>query len=260
MAAYVPVTPERHGAKRWLRVRAYGFARPPAVVPVVAAEMTKLAAAMPTGILTAGDSLTPVAVLSPDGGRNAFVGPDEGWLADYVPAAFRAYPFRLAVGPNGAPVLCVDEDSGLVTDGPDGEAFFEEEGRPSKALRDIVRFLRAIEEDRRGTLEVAGLLQQYGLLSRVGSETSGGAQYKNLLQINQDALRSLTHDQFVELQRLNGLAFAYCQVISMQQWPKLNKLAELAVKLEQRKAQNVSSIFTPTGGGEIDIDWSQFKA
>jgi hypothetical protein len=60
----------------------------------------------------------PVAVQGLAPGQNLFVAPDGRWLAAYTPAAYRGYPFQLAHAENGQQVLCFDEESGLITDGP----------------------------------------------------------------------------------------------------------------------------------------------
>ena len=117
MPQFVPVNRGRHSGKAWRALSNYSFASQDAIVPLVAAEFAKAAVTMPIAFMEWGGRVAPMAIMSPQAQRNLFVGPAGQWLAGYVPAAFRAYPFRLApLEGSDEKVLCVDETSGLVFD------------------------------------------------------------------------------------------------------------------------------------------------
>lgn len=134
----VAVCRERHAGKGWRHAGGYAFAATQSVVPLVGAEFTSAAVAMPIAFMQHDGRYVPVAVTSPFQGRNLFVAPNGHWLGSYVPAALRSYPFCLCRGQGSDQVvLCIDEDSGWVVDaGADGVArLFEEDGSPSAAAR-----------------------------------------------------------------------------------------------------------------------------
>lgn len=61
-------------------------------------------------------------------------------------------------------MLCINEDNGLVTDGPEGELFFAEDGQPAQALLDVLRFLKQVEESRVGTVAACAALKKHQLI------------------------------------------------------------------------------------------------
>ena len=127
MSQFVVVSRERHSAKRWRRPDQFRFAAGDALAPAIGAELSRLAPTTPLAFVEQAGQFELAAVLSLTPGKNMFVGPDGRWLGGYVPALYRAYPFRVQSreGADEA-VLCVDEDSELVVDGErGGEAFFD---------------------------------------------------------------------------------------------------------------------------------------
>lgn len=152
MTQFDPISRQNHNAKRFKRHANYAFATKETTVPLVGAELPKAAMALPVAFTEQAGQFLPIALMGLERGRNLFVAPDGRWLGGYIPAAFRGYPFALARTAEGQPVLCIDADSGLVTDGPEGETFFTEEGKPTKAVADILNFLQQLEKNRRKTV------------------------------------------------------------------------------------------------------------
>src|SRR5439155_18587465 len=152
MSQLARVSRERHAGKRWRRLTHYGFAATQAVAPLVGAELVKAAPALPTGFLDLSGRFVLVALLSPISGRNLFVGPDGRWLARYVPATFRSWPFLLIRQEEAErAVLCVDEANGLAGADGAGEDFFDPAGNPSSAVKGVLEFLTAVEAQRTAT-------------------------------------------------------------------------------------------------------------
>src|SRR5690554_4488223 len=89
------VTRDRHGAKKWLRHKGFGFAAAMNVLPIAAAELSHAARALPIAFISEGGKTVPVVILGLQPGQNYFVAPDGRWVGLYTPAALRGYPFRL---------------------------------------------------------------------------------------------------------------------------------------------------------------------
>src|SRR5690606_39363180 len=118
------------------------FASAYSLSPLVAQELPRACLAMPIGFVRSDNQYQLVAVQGLAPGKNLFVAPDGRWIGPYVPAAYRGYPFVLANTEDGKRVLCVREDSGLVSEVQgEGEPFFDEEGNPSKPVQDVLNFL-----------------------------------------------------------------------------------------------------------------------
>lgn len=96
MADFQVITRERHGLQYWLKHSTYTFAASDAVCPLVAQELPKAMLAMPIGFIAEGDHFVPVAVQGLAAGQNLLVALDGRWLAPYIPAPYRGYPFRMA--------------------------------------------------------------------------------------------------------------------------------------------------------------------
>ena len=92
----VAISRELHAGKRLVPQSSYEFARSTALVSLCGAELSLAALEFPIGFARDGAAVMPAALLFPEPGNNAFVAADGRWLANYIPAALRAYPFVLA--------------------------------------------------------------------------------------------------------------------------------------------------------------------
>ncbi|MBK1719771.1 SapC family protein [Thiocystis violacea] len=228
MPTIVPVSRERHAAKHWKPFQSYAFARQSALVPLVAAEIPKAAMAMPLAFIRQGDQTLPVALMGLEPDKNVFVARDGRWLGPYVPSGLRGYPFSLARTEADTLVLCVDEDSGLVVDGPEGEPLFTAAGEPTEGLGRILEFLQQIERNRVLTSQACAALARHELVHTwpitLGG-TTGERRVEGLFQIDEAALNQLSDEAFLDLRRAAALPIAYCQLLSIQHLPRLGELA-----------------------------------
>jgi len=223
-----PITREHHGAKRWLRPASYAFARADTTIPLIATELPQAALVMPVGFVGQGEDLVPVALVGLTPGQNLFVSSDDKWQTHFVPTTYRFHPFALLPSGQGSEVLCIDEDSGLVTDGPEGELFFGDDGEPSKFVADIFTSLQEISTQRLATRSACALLKVHGLIEPwpiAIQGLSGDRQVDGLYCISEEALDALSDEAFLELRAARGLTVAFCQLLSMQHLPGLTQMA-----------------------------------
>lgn len=224
MTTFVPVSRERHGAKRWKRYPDYRFAAPIAAVPLLISELAKAAPVLPVAFIPNGEGFVPAAVLGTVPGQNLFVDPLGRWIGPYVPAAFRAHPFTLAPMADGREVLCIDEDSGLVTDDPEGEPFFDPDGAPSKATATALAFLEQLSSHRKRTQIVSDVLKEHSLIQSwpfAINTPLGEVKIAGLYGIDEAALNGLPGEAFLKLREAGCLPVAYLQLLAMQNMPKL---------------------------------------
>lgn len=252
MPNYQAISRERHGAKRWLRYSGYAFAMRDAIMPLALAELAKAALSLPIAFIVQDDGYVPAAVMSLQPEKNLFVAADGRWIHAHIPAAIRGYPFRLAHASNGRQVLCIDEDSGLLSDGVEGEAFFDAAGNPAQALRDIMDFLAQTEQSWHAAARACAILNKYQLIQPwpiVHQTESGERKIDGLFRIDESALNQLTADALFEVRNTGGLHIAYCQLLSMQHLPALGELAAAVAKAEAQAAAQVV-----TGSGELNLE------
>lgn len=222
------ISRERHAHQRWKNDASYVFAAHEAVVPLAAAELPKAAMSLPLAFIELQGAFVPVAVLGLQPGSNLLVGADGRWAGTYIPAALRSNPFRLAQAEDGQQVLCIDEESGLLTAGPEGERFFNDDGQPAEAILGILNFLTQTEQSRAAAALACAALARHQLIRPwpiTVKNDDGEQQIDGLFQVDEAALNQLTGEALQELARAGALAVAYCQMLSMQQLPLLGQLA-----------------------------------
>ena len=228
MANIVPVDRARHAGKGWRHPPGYHFANKDAVVPLVSSEFPLAALALPIGFVEQSGFFVPVMLTSPILGRNAAIGPNGEWFPGYAPAVLRAYPFSLVAPSKGAePVLCVNEDSGLVVPADDKtEKFFNEDGSLSESVAQVLKLLRHIDENRLFTnaavvaLSDAGVIKRWNLVVPVGTRE---VAVNGLYTVDEASLEALDDAGYIAVRRAMGVA--YTQLVSTSQVGVLSRLA-----------------------------------
>lgn len=226
MSNYQVISRSTHAHKYWKRFSSYNFAAQDVVVPMVAQELPRALMHVPIAFIKQLDAFVPVAVLGLQPGQNLFVTPDGRWTGGYTPAAFRSYPFQLVESSDGQSVLVIDEDSGLVSD-TEGETFFDEEGKPAKAVKDVLDFLVYVQTDRAVTQRICTALAEQQLIQpwniTVQGE-SGERKVEGLYQVDEAAMNALPAEAFEALRQVGAVQTAYCQLLSMQHLKTLHQL------------------------------------
>lgn len=249
----------RHGNKRWQRTANYAFAANDAVAALQAQELLKAVLSMPVAFFAAGTGYSLVAVQSFSPGKNYFIALDGRWVGGYIPAVYRGYPFVLGTDAAGTQLLCIDEDSGLLTDAdagkPSGEAFFTDDNQPTPAVTEVFGFLTQVATQREASQLVCDILQKHALIKPwpIKVQAEGGEQnIEGLFCIDENALNQLPAEAFLELRTAGALPVAYCQLLSMQHLPLLVQL-EKAHSAASAQAASFKPLLTPSG--DLDLEF-----
>jgi hypothetical protein len=264
MAEFAVVTPERHAKKAWKNVSDYAFAAADNVISLVVAELSRAVPAMPIGFVKqeAGYQLVAITSLKPE--TNLYVAPGGKWLGAYIPAALRAYPFKMLKPENAEKsVLCINEASGLVVENTeDGNAFFDEQNQPMQRIKDIANSLAHVEaslavtEGAVNALADAGLITPWDINLKKGEEV---VAVSGLFRIDEAALKKLDDEDFLSLRKVGGLTIAYGQLFSMNQVAVLERLGTLqgqilAKQTAQSEAANLSGFSLSEDEGSLTFD------
>ncbi len=253
MPQLAAITPQLFANKAWKRQSGYAHAAQANILPIVMAELAKLVPVMPLGFVQTegGFQLAAITALQP--GTNLFIAPDGHWLAAYVPAAIRGYPFRLAKSRDHEDsILCFDESSGLLVEAGQGEAFFDKAGAPSQALKDILDFLAQTERNRVATqtavdaLQAAALIQPWPLNVQLGDKA---VAVEGLHRVDETALNALDAATLHGLRNKGALALAYAQLLSMNQLSVLEKLSVVQTQMQAQAASVAQGLATLQGFG-----------
>ena len=236
MPNLTPLSREAHANTRWRRYSDYRFAQADAVAPLVIAEVPRAALALPLAFVPSAEGANTqptafqlVALQGLQPGRNLWVAPDGRWLAAYVPACYRSYPFALARTAEDQRVLCIDADSGLLG-AEQGEPLFDSQGQPTEAVKGVLQFLQQIDAARPITAQATAVLQAHGLIQPwpiVLKSEQGDRPVQGLYRVDEAALLKLPAEALAAVRDAGGLTLAYAQLLSSQHVQTLVKLAEL---------------------------------
>lgn len=251
MDRYIALNAEQHQQLGWHGIDSLKFAAKTDTAPVLLEELPHLIPTMPVAFLelpatdTTPARFEAVALLSLIPDHNLFVAPNGRWMGGYLPAALRAYPFRLLPRKDKEGLaLCFDQTSGLLTDQPTEEQrFFKPDGKPSDKLNALLGFMQQCEAGRARTRQAVSLLAKHNLIKpwslKLATEKGQNAQIKGIYRVDEAALNSLSAEALKELQEGQALALAYGQMLSQQRIKGFQKLYQLHTKLEEH-AQSVS--------------------
>ncbi|MCB1767332.1 MAG: SapC family protein [Candidatus Competibacteraceae bacterium] len=253
MPAFAALSRERHAHQGWKRHTSYTFTAKEAVVPLVGAELPKVLPSMPIAFIQEQTHYQLVGVLSLQPGSNLLVSASGQWLGPYIPVAWRTYPFRV-LRPQGSEqsVLCVDEDSGLIIDAANAdERFFNDQGDPGVAIRDILNFLTQVEANRVATQRGVDALARVGIIEQWPLQVDQAGQMLSvtgLYRINEVALNALDDQVFLELRQHQSLPVAYAQLLSMNQLTVLERLSQM----QARRAEQIQAQQQANSLGDLD--------
>mgnify|MGYP000173216567 CR=1 FL=1 len=225
---FVPISKSRHAGRYWRRFTSYEFARGLRQVPIVLGEQEQAAANFPILFRAAGPEgaqwSAPVAMLRLSAeGESPFVAPNGIWRAHYVPSILRVHPFgarpgRPAEGADGDVIqmaVLVDEASGLISDDPNDEPFFNAEGEIDQALAEVVAFFRQRTNAARKTQLACAALGRADLLTEVDTTQPGMAELAGFHVVNRARLEALDDTAISQLYRSGALALAFAHFVSL---------------------------------------------
>lgn len=187
------------------------------LLPVVYSEIADVAREYP--LLFLKDKPLVYALTGIEQGINAYIGSDGRWLAAYVPARLRSYPFALTHIPDKPREYAISLDA----DAPqlmqaDGHALFEN-GQPSPYLQQRMALLKAMQQAEPATRAMVKVIQEADILverniriTRPDGETS---QLTGLLVVNENKLNQMSHEVFMQLRDKGVLPLIYAHLLSM---------------------------------------------
>lgn len=244
MPNYTSISKETHANQYWQRFTDYHFANQIPTAQIVAAELGQAVRSLPLAFLKQQENFTLTAVMGLDPSLNLYVAHDGRWLGGYVPSIFRGYPFRLLrAQERDDHILCVDQDSGLISDDPSGEPLFDSSGELSQPVRDVLNFLSQVEQNRTVTdlavseLAEAGLITEWPLKVKAGEEER---QVTGLYMVDEAKLNSIDDQTFLHLRKTQALPIAYAQLLSMSNIQIFDKLAKIREQMDMQQQQDTA--------------------
>lgn len=118
MSNYIALSPKQHQSYGWQPYSNYYHAATQAVAPITMGELNQIITCMPMAFIPRqtqdnASRFELVALQSLKPGHNVYVDQTGIWLAPYIPAQYRSYPFAMIQHPQQPEnsVLCFEQDS-----------------------------------------------------------------------------------------------------------------------------------------------------
>jgi hypothetical protein len=189
---------------------------------IAAIEFIKAANEYPIVFGIAEDeSVFPVVILGLRKNENLYINKKGEWLANYVPAYVRRYPFILAIGENAPDQFtgCIDEDCPGFNKKGKGTTLFDKDGKESDLLKNSVEFLKEYQNHIQLTTLFCKSIKELGLLEPMkadikladGEEISLGG----FMGINREKLKALDTETIENLVKTDQMELIYAHLISL---------------------------------------------
>lgn len=215
----------------------YEFTRNTNSLPLAGQEFSRAALDYP--IVFAGavaEQALPATLLGLQDAQNLFIDAAGYWQEGaYIPAFARRYPFVLAEQGAQAPgeyTVCIDEAFEGIGPAEDGEALFDEQGEPTRFLRDALDFLRDYQQQLRLTHAFVQKLAALELLTQRSLQftTPKGERLglEGFFVVDEQRLRKQDDATVTELFRVGYLGWIHAHLLSLGQTHGLMRCLEKA--------------------------------
>lgn len=236
----VPINQERHAGKKIKEVTGFDFSSKFHIAYVTTHEFVRASAIYPLVFIEdkEKDQFRPVALLGLDAGENLFVDAKGKWQASYIPAIIRRYPFALSQADEGRYLVCIDEQSELVSD-TEGTAMFNDKGEPTEVIDNVKRYLSELQQMDIVTQDFCKFLAANNLFVPLNMRVRQSDKFKNIsgcYVINEERLNNLSDERFLELRNKRYLPAIYAHLTSLAQVERLVSLKDAAGDKTEAKA------------------------
>jgi hypothetical protein len=200
----------------------YAFSGKVNSVPLMAVEFPHAAAEY--AVVFAGNKdgkLMPAVILGVRDAENLFLSKKNAWDAKYIPAFVRRYPFVFSTSPDGQRLmLCIDEAfAGFNRDGR-GQRLFNDDGKPSAYVDNILKFLQEFQAQFLRTQAFCANLSDLDILEPMQAqvELASGERLSlsGFLAVSREKLKALPGDRLAKLAQTDELELLYLHLQSMR--------------------------------------------
>ena len=227
----VPVTAERHGKWSVQLGRDYAFARSTNSVPLARVEFARAAREYPIVFAGPEEQPFPLAILGLADRQNLFIADDGTWRADYLPAFVRRYPFVFTTTDDAQTfTLCIDEAFSGCNEESRGERLFDDDGKSTRYLDNVLAFLREYQAEHQRTQAFGRRMAALKLLEPVQANVALPSGERMALTdfkvVNRERLKQIGDAALKEMFASDDLELVYLHLQSLQNFSALvNRLS-----------------------------------
>lgn len=248
MPTWQAIQSRQHINAGWRPPTDYRHAKEDALAPLVISELGQALPHYPLAFTQKSGEYQLVAMLSLQSGINLYVDTNNRWIAPYIPACFRSYPFNLLPNQKGDLVVCIDSDSGLFHEKaePDDKPLFTAEGQPTEELQETIDFMQNRHKQQMLTQQAVKQLAEHNLIQPWPVQIKTGEEVQNvqgLHRIDEKSLKSLNSNALSNMMQNGALAIAYAQLLSMNQISLLVERAKSLAKHQPQEEPDIDKLF-----------------
>ncbi|WPZ31652.1 SapC family protein (plasmid) [Sulfitobacter sp. OXR-159] len=218
--SHVPLKFADHANLRVFETNDYSFAKGETLAPIVFDEMADIAREYPI-VFPKNEGTLPGALLGLEPGENAYINDEGRWLATYIPAHIRRYPFMLGKAGQQEEgkqnfVVVLDPDAPHFKD-PSGHQVFASDGKLTPHMENRFALLQAMQKRIPRTIELVQILENSGILIERTVTIKKADQSKEITGfrvVDEQALNELPDDTFLELRRKGVVPLIYAHLLS----------------------------------------------
>ena len=216
---------DKHRHRKVLPSANFSFAQKANSLFLAAVEFSEAFKEYPILFTRGGNGhIVPVAMLGLRARENLFVDGEGRWLAGYVPAFVRRYPFVLADLGAQTMGVCIDEAFAGLNDSA-GEALFDESGNDTPFLRNALDFLNRYQSEYQRTEAFCQRLERADVLVEMNAKADlvDGRSFmvSGLLVVDEAKLMALPDATVLSLFRVGELHLVSMHLASLSNMKKL---------------------------------------
>lgn len=159
-----------------------------------------------------------VAVFGLVESQNLFI-KDGKFEGQYVPANVRAYPFSLAQANDDQLVLCINEESDVVSK-TEGQPLFDAEGKATEFFQGVNKFFQEFIDANNVSRNITAQLAELDLFKADGLQYRDAAgnerRVNGFFVIDREKFEALSDEQFLSLRKFGVLPAIYAHFSSLE--------------------------------------------
>ncbi len=227
----VPLSKETHSQLYIEPLEGYQHTRETNSIYIAAVEFPRASHEYPIVFAPAGEkSVFPVVLLGLEQNSNLFVNAKGEWLAEYIPAYVRRYPFILANTDKDNFTVCIDESYAGFNTAKEGNPLFDDKGKELDALSQAVDFLKDYQKHVQLTTLFCDNIFKLDLLEPMQANIEFASGQKQtlggFLGISREKLKALKPAQLAELVKSDQMELIFAHLSSLANLNQLMKRAD----------------------------------
>ncbi len=195
------------------------FAADVPTAPLAASELTQAMRHFPI-VFSTDDPMVPVALMSLKQDTNAFVDSAGTWLGEYLPAHIRRYPFILGHMDDPETFTIMFDTDAPEINTMTGSPLYEENGEMAPALKQVVEFLQAFQNELTTTEQLIKPLIEKDVLTMqtisVNRPDGSAWKFEGVRAVDGDRIKALDDATVAEWVRTGLMAIVYAHLHSLE--------------------------------------------